>query len=92
MMKPSKDCVRATTDAVRRIFLNVDPAGMRSESEPFPDSEYDAVVDRAVSRLLQGVPPQEIAADAVRHLESDWGIEVQPGKGTQLARRLASLT
>lgn len=77
---------KAVREAVRRIFLEVDPAGMGFGGTWFPESEYDIEVDRAISWLAKGHTPEAIAARTVRYLERDWGVEVQAGKKEQLAQ------
>ena len=82
---------KAARQAVRRIFLEVDPAGMGFGGTWFPESEYDTEVDRAISWLARGHTPDAIAARTVRYLERDWGVEVQTGKEEQLAQGLSRI-
>jgi hypothetical protein len=75
-------------DAVRRVFLETDPAGLGFGGTSFPESEYDTEVDRAISWLAKGRTPKDTAARTVHYLERDWGVQVQAGKQEQLAQGL----
>lgn len=75
-------------DAVRRVFLEADPAGLGFGGTWFPDSEYDTEVDRAISWLTKGQTPEDTAARTVRYMERDWGVKVQVGKQEQLCQGL----
>lgn len=75
-------------EAVRRVFLETDPAGLGLGGTWFPDSEYDTEVDRAISWLTKGQTPEDTAARTVRYLERDWGVPVQASKQEQLAQGL----
>lgn len=74
--------------AVRRVFLETDPAGLGFGGTWFPASEYDTEVNRAISWLLKGLSPQDAAARTVRYLERDWGVRVLAGRLEQLAEGL----
>ena len=75
-------------EAVRRVFLETDPAGLGFGGSWFPESEYDTEVDRAISWLVKGRKPEDVAARTVRYLERDWGVQIQAGKQEQLAQGL----
>lgn len=75
-------------EAVRRVFLETDPAGLGFGGTWFPESEYDTEVDRAISWLVKGRKPEDVAARTVRYLERDWGVQIQAGKQEQLAQGL----
>lgn len=78
-------------EAVRRVFLETDPAGLGFGGTWFPESEYDTEVDRAISWLVKGRTPEDVAARTMRHLERDWGVRVQTGKQEQLAQGLGGV-
>lgn len=75
-------------EAVKKAFLDVDPAGMGTGGTWYPDSEYDTEVDRAAGWLAKGVSPEEIAARTMRDLARNWGITVQAGKQEKLLQSL----
>jgi hypothetical protein len=77
--------------AVRQVFLETDPAGLGFGGTWFPESEYDTEADRAISWMIKGRSPEDVAARTVRYLERDWGVHVQTGKQEQLAQGLASV-
>lgn len=81
--------VRAARDGVRSAFLATDPAGLGFGGVWFPESEYDTEVDRALSWLAKGLPPERVAAQTARYLKRDWGVDVQTGKQASLARALS---
>lgn len=75
-------------EAVKKAFLDVDPAGMGTGGTWYPDSEYDTEVDRAAGWLAKGVSPDEIATRTIRGFARDWGITVQTGKQERLSQAL----
>lgn len=47
-------------ERLRRIFLGTDLAALGFAGAPFPESEYDTEVDRALSWLMKGRSPTEV--------------------------------
>ena len=78
-------------EAVRRAFLESDIAGLGTGGDWFPEDEYDAEADRAVSLLAGGVSPEEVAAWTVGTMARDWGIDISPASKEQLAAALAPI-
>jgi hypothetical protein len=79
-------------EAVRRIFLETDPAGLGFGGTWFPESEYDTEVDRAISWLVKGRTPEDVAARTMRYLERDWGVRVRRANRNNLPRVSAAST
>lgn len=63
--KVMTDAQRAVQEAVRTVFLEVDPAGLGFGGTWFPESEYDTEVDRALAWLSKGSTPEDAATRTV---------------------------
>lgn len=74
--------------AIRRIFFDVDVAGLGFGGVEFPEYEYDIAADLAMSWLANGLSPSEIAAQTVRNIQPDWGVPVSDRKVEQLTDAL----
>ena len=85
------DAQEAVQEAIRAVFLEVDPAGLGFGGTWFPESEYDTEVDRALAWLSKGSTPEDTAARTVSHIERDWGVDVQSGKQERLAHSLGTI-
>ncbi|WP_139005828.1 hypothetical protein [Arthrobacter crystallopoietes] len=75
-------------EAVKKAFLDTDPAGIGAGGTWYPEAEYNTEVDRAAGWLAKGISAEKIAARTMRYLARDWGITVQIGKQEQLSRAL----
>lgn len=77
--------------AVRRAFLESDVAGLGAGGDWFPEDEYDAEADRALSLLVSGLSLEEVVAWTVGTIARDWGVDISPGKKQLLAAALAPI-
>jgi|GEM_PF-3234074 len=75
--------------AIRRAFLESDVVGLGTGGDWFPEDEYDAEADRAMSLLVRGLSLEEVVAWTVGAIARDWGVEIGPGKKQVLAAALA---
>ncbi|SDI55368.1 hypothetical protein SAMN05216555_10373 [Arthrobacter cupressi] len=78
-------------EAVRRAFLESDVAGLGTGGDWFPEDEYDAEADRALSLLAGGVSPEEVAAWTVGTMARDWGVDISPARKQKLGAALAPI-
>ncbi|WP_120519882.1 hypothetical protein [Arthrobacter celericrescens] len=85
-MKQEHEQVRR---AVRRAFLESDVVGLGTGGDWFPEDEYDAEADRAMSLLVRGLSLEEVVAWTVGAIARDWGVDIGPGKKQMLAAALA---
>lgn len=59
-------------ERLQRIFLGTDLAGLGFAGTPFPESEDDTEVDRALSWLMKGLSPTEAATQVALLMSGTW--------------------